>query len=118
MSATPPDRPILGAPDRPVLPETVTAKRPWPEDASETTRSFNAGDKVPGWLMRQTNCVLTFGRAVVLVERSASLNLYPAAAMMADEAMILADVLHRRRDVDVEHVRPIAIHASPRGGSE
>ena len=98
--------------------ETVAAKQPWPKDGSETTWRFDAGDRVPGWLMRQTNCVLTFGRAVVLVERSASFNLYPAAAMMADEAMILAEVPHRRRDVDVEHVRPIIVHTSPREGSE
>ena len=98
--------------------ETVAAKQPWPKDGSETTWRFDAGDRVPGWLMRQTNCVLTFGRAVVLVGRNASFNLYPVTAMMADEAMILAEVVHRRRDVDVEHVRPIVVHANPRSGSE
>jgi hypothetical protein len=118
MRRTPPDYPIPGAPDRPTLPETVAARRPRPRDAFATTWSFNAGDKVPDWLMRQTNCVLTFSRAVVLVERNASFDLYPVTAMVADEAMILAEVLHRRRDVDVEHVSPIVVHASPRSGSE
>jgi hypothetical protein len=94
-------------------PDTIPAKRPVEKPARDWR--FKAGDKVPGWLMRQTNCALTFDRAVLVVERSASFELYPAAAMRADEVMILAEVLNRRRDVDVEHVRPIAVHTSPRG---
>jgi hypothetical protein len=84
----------------------------------EKTWRFKAGDSVPGWLMRQTNCALTFDRAVLVIERDASFDLYPAAAMMIDDVMILADILSRRRGADVEHVRPITLHTRPREQSK
>jgi hypothetical protein len=85
--------------------------------ARETIWTFEAGASVPEWLMRQTNCILTFDRAVVLVDRGAAVELYPAAAMCLDQVMILAKVVNRHRAVDVEHVRPITVHTAPRARS-
>ncbi|HEX8165137.1 MAG TPA: hypothetical protein VF601_05035 [Beijerinckiaceae bacterium] len=85
--------------------------------ARETVWTFEAGAGVPEWLMRQTNCTLTFDRDVVVVDRGAAVELYPAAAMALDQVMILAEVVNRHRAVDVEHVRPIIVHTAPRAGS-
>jgi hypothetical protein len=101
-------------PESPMPPEAPPTNRPFEKAVSEETWSFRAGDSVPPWLMRQTNCVLTFDRAALVVERDGSFDLYPAARMMADEVMILAEIMNRRQDVDVEHVRPITVHTSPR----
>jgi hypothetical protein len=85
--------------------------------ARETIWTFEAGASVPEWLMRQTNCTLTFDRDVVVVDRGAAVELYPAAAMCLDQVMILAEVVNRHRAVDVEHVRPITVHTAPRARS-
>ena len=81
--------------------------------ADETTWMFEAGDRVPEWLIRQINCTLTFHRDAVVVERQGCFDLYPMSAMSADDAIVLAHV-DRGMDAEVEHVRPLTVHVVPR----
>ncbi len=80
----------------------------------DKTWTFEAGDLVPEWLMRQTNCVLRFGRDAIVVESGSAFDIYPAAAMEAEEAMVLAEILDQAIDAEVEQTRPIKAHIAPR----
>ncbi|MCG7393101.1 hypothetical protein MHY87_09305 [Microvirga sp. ACRRW] len=80
----------------------------------EKTWTFEAGDLVPEWLMRQTNCILRFGRDAVVVESSSEFQIYPATAMDAEDAMVLAEILDQEIDAEVEHTLPIKAHTLPR----
>jgi len=84
---------------------------------SEKTWTFEAGDLVPDWLMRQTNCVLRFGRDAVVVESNSEFQIYPASAMEADETMVLAEIIDQQIDAEVEHTLPIRAHTTPRANS-
>jgi hypothetical protein len=81
---------------------------------SEKTWLFEAGDRVPEWLMRQTNCVLRFDRDAVVVESEGGFQLYPMSPMQAHDTLILAEIVNRRIDSEVEHVAPITTHITPR----
>lgn len=81
---------------------------------TEKTWLFEAGDRVPEWLMRQTNCVLRFGRDAVVVESRGEFQLYPMSPMSADDTLVLAEIINRRMDSEVEHVLPIKTHITPR----
>lgn len=80
----------------------------------EKTWTFEAGDRVPEWLMRQVNCVLRFDRDAVVVESNSEYLIYPASVMDADETMVLAEIIDHQRDAEVEHVLPIRAHITPR----
>jgi hypothetical protein len=80
----------------------------------EKTWTFQAGDRVPEWLMRQTNCVLRFGRDATVVESSSEFQIYPASAMDADDTMMLAEIIDQQFDAEVEHTLPIKAHTAPR----
>jgi len=80
----------------------------------EKTWTFEAGDRVPEWLMRQTNCVLRFGRDAIVVESNSEFQIYPACAMGADETMVLAEIIDQQMDAEVEHILPIRAHTAPR----
>jgi len=83
----------------------------------EKTWTFEAGDLVPEWLMRQTNCVLRFGRDAVVVESNSEFQIYPASAMGAEETMVLAEIIDQQIDAEVEHTLPIKAHTVPRSMS-
>jgi hypothetical protein len=79
--------------------------------------TFEAGERVPQWLMRQTNCVLRFDRDTVVVESSSEFQIYPASPMSDDETMVLAEIIDQQIDAEVEHVLPIRAHTAPRSMS-
>lgn len=83
----------------------------------EKTWTFEAGDRVPEWLIRQTNCVLRFDRDAVVVESNSEYQIYPASTMDADDTMVLAEIIDQQCDAEVEHVRPIRAHTTPRSMS-
>lgn len=84
---------------------------------SDKTWTFEAGDRVPEWLMRQTNCVLRFGRDAVVVESNSEFQIYPATAMADDDTMVLAEIIDQQIDAEVEHTLPIRAHTMPRSMS-
>ncbi len=79
----------------------------------EKTWTFEAGDRVPEWLMRQTNCVLRFDRDAVVIESSSEFQIYPVSAMSADDTMVLAEIIDEELDAEVEQVLPIKAHLTP-----
>jgi hypothetical protein len=79
--------------------------------------TFEAGDRVPEWLMRQTNCVLRFDRDAVVVESNSEFQIYPASTMRDDDTMVLAEIIDQEFDAEVEHVLPIRAHTAPRSTS-
>ena len=83
----------------------------------EKTWTFEAGDRVPDWLMRQTNCVLRFDRDAVVVESNSEYQIYPASSMSADDTIVLAEIIDQQCDAEVEHVLPIRTHTAPRSMS-
>ncbi|NIX77884.1 hypothetical protein [Microvirga terricola] len=83
----------------------------------EKTWTFEAGDLVPEWLMRQTNCVLRFGRDAIVVENNSEFQIYPASAMGAEDTMVLAEIIDQEIDAEVEHTLPIRAHTEPRSKS-
>jgi len=83
----------------------------------EQTWTFEAGDLVPEWLMRQTNCVLRFGRDAIVVESNSQFQIYPATAMTAEDTMVLAEIIDQAIDAEVEHTLPIRAHTQPRSTS-
>jgi hypothetical protein len=80
----------------------------------EKTWTFEAGDLVPDWLMRQTNCVLRFDRDAVVVESNSEFQIYPVCPMSDDETMVLAEIIDQQFDAEVEHILPIRAHTAPR----
>ena len=80
----------------------------------DKTWTFEAGDRVPEWLMRQTNCVLRFDRDAVVVESSSEFLIYPTSTMAADDTMVLAEIIDQTIDAEVEQVLPITAHTAPR----
>jgi hypothetical protein len=80
----------------------------------EKTWTFEAGDRVPEWLMRQTNCLLRFHRDAIVVERNCEFQIYPVSAMSADDTMVFAEIIDQRRDAEVQQVLPIRAHTAPR----
>lgn len=80
----------------------------------ERTWMFEAGDRVPDWLMRQTNCVLRFDCDAVVVEGNNEYQIYPASVMGDDDTMVLAEIIDHQCDAQVEHVLPIRAHTTPR----
>jgi hypothetical protein len=80
----------------------------------DKTWTFEAGDRVPDWLMRQTNCVLRFDRDAVVVESESAFEIYPASPMGSEETMVLAEIIDQQRDAEVEQVLPIKAHTTPR----
>jgi hypothetical protein len=84
------------------------------DERNEKTWTFEVGDRVPEWLMRQTNCVLRFHRDAIVVESGGRYQLYPTYPMRTDETLILAEILNTGKDSSVEHVLPITTHVSPR----
>lgn len=82
--------------------------------SAETSWTFEAGDRVPEWLMRQVNCVLWFDRDAVVVESAGGFQLYPMSPMRADDTLVLAEILDRSVDSEIEHVLPIKTHIMPR----
>ncbi|WP_230534183.1 hypothetical protein [Microvirga roseola] len=83
----------------------------------EKTWTFEAGDRVPEWLMRQTNCVLRFDRDAIVVESNSEFLIYPASAMDEDDTMVLAEIIDQQIDAEVEHTLPIRAHTNPRSMS-
>jgi hypothetical protein len=83
----------------------------------EKTWTFEAGDRVPEWLMRQTNCVLRFDRDAIVVESDSQFQIYPVSAMEADDTMVLAEIIDQQIDAEVEQVLPIRAHTTPRSMS-
>ncbi|MGO4574213.1 hypothetical protein [Microvirga sp. 2TAF3] len=83
----------------------------------EKTWMFEAGDRVPEWLMRQINCVLRFDRDAVVVESNSEYQIYPVSAMSEDDTMVLAEIIDQQCDAEVEHVLPIRAHTVPRSMS-
>ncbi|WP_201837447.1 hypothetical protein [Microvirga zambiensis] len=83
----------------------------------EKTWTFEAGDRVPEWLMRQTNCVLRFDRDAVVVESDSEYLIYPVTSMRADDTMVMAEIIDERHDAEVEQVLPIVAHTNPRSRS-
>lgn len=80
----------------------------------EKTWTFEAGDLVPEWLMRQINCVLRFGRDAIVVECNNEFQIYPASAMDVEDTMVLAEIIDQEFDAEVEHILPIRAHTAPR----
>ena len=80
----------------------------------ERTWTFEAGDRVPAWLMRQINCVLRFGRDAIVVEGNNEFQIYPASAMGDDDTMVLAEIIDQEFDAEVEQTLPIRAHTAPR----
>jgi hypothetical protein len=80
----------------------------------EKTWTFEAGDRVPDWLMRQINCVLWFDRDAVVVENNSEFQIYPASPMSEDDTMVLAEIIDQQFDAEVEQVLPIRTHTTPR----
>jgi hypothetical protein len=80
----------------------------------EKTWIFEAGDRVPEWLIRQTNCVLRFDRDAIVVEGRGEFQIYPVSPIDADDTMVLAEILNQGLDAEVEHVLPIRAHTAPR----
>ena len=85
-----------------------------PNPRPESSWTFEAGDRVPEWLLRQTNCVLRFHRDAVVVESAGAFQLYPMSPMAADDTLVLAEILDQGQDSAVEHVLPIKTHTTPR----
>jgi hypothetical protein len=83
----------------------------------EKTWTFEAGDRVPEWLMRQTNCVLRFDRDAIVVESNSEFQIYPVSAMDADDTIVLAEIINQKIDAEVEQVLPIRAHTAPRSRS-
>jgi hypothetical protein len=83
----------------------------------EKTWTFEAGDRVPEWLMRQINCVLRFDRDAVVVEHNSEFQIYPASAMSDEDTMVLAEIIDQQIDAEVEQVLPIRAHTTPRSMS-
>lgn len=83
----------------------------------DKTWIFEAGDRVPDWLMRQTNCVLRFDRDAIVVESNSEFQIYPISAMGVDDTMVLAEIIDQERDAEVEQVLPIKAHTAPRSTS-
>ena len=83
----------------------------------DKTWTFEAGDLVPEWLMRQTNCVLRFGRDAVVVEGNNEFQIYPASTMDVEDTMVLAEIIDQEFDAEVEHILPIKAHIAPRSMS-
>jgi len=81
---------------------------------AEKRWTFEAGANVPDWFMRGENCVLTFGRDAEIVETFEAFALYPMVGMDRDDCFIVAEIMDRHADVEVEHVRPITPHTEPR----
>ena len=79
--------------------------------------TFEAGERVPQWLMRQTNCVLRFDRDAIVVESSSEFQIYPVSVISDDETMVLAEIIDQELDAEVEHVLPIRAHTAPRSMS-
>ncbi len=82
----------------------------------EKTWTFEAGDLVPDWLMRQTNCVLRFDRDAVVVESNSEFQIYPASTMRDDDTMVLAEIIDQQFDAEVEHILPIRMLKAPWNG--
>jgi hypothetical protein len=83
----------------------------------QKTWTFKAGDRVPEWLMRQTNCVLRFDRDAIVVESTCEYQIYPTSAMSADDTMVLAEIIDQQIDATVEQILPIRAHTAPRAMS-
>ncbi len=83
----------------------------------EKTWTFEAGDRVPDWLMRQINCVLWFDRDAVVVESNSEYLIYPASSMDAEDTMVMAEIIDDQYDAEVEHILPIRAHTAPRSMS-
>jgi hypothetical protein len=83
----------------------------------EKTWTFEAGDRVPEWLMRQTNCVLRFDRDAIVVESGSEFQIYPTSPMGAQDTMVLAEIIDQQIDAEVEQVQPITAHTTPRSKS-
>jgi hypothetical protein len=83
----------------------------------EKTWTFEAGDRVPEWLIRQKNCVLRFDRDAIVVEGRGEFQIYPVSPIDADDTMVLAEILNQGLDAEVEHVLPIRAHTAPRSMS-
>ncbi len=81
---------------------------------AETSWTFEAGDRVPEWLLRQSNCVLRFERDAVVVESAGGFQLYPVSPMGSHDTLVLAEIIDHRIDSQVEHVLPITTHITPR----
>jgi hypothetical protein len=82
--------------------------------SAETSWTFEAGDRVPEWLFRQTNCVLWFERGAVVVASADGFQLYPESPMGSHDTLVLAEIIDHRIDSEVEHVLPITTHITPR----
>ena len=67
----------------------------------EKNWTFEAGDRVPDWLMRQINCVLWFDRDAVVVESGSEFQIYPASLMDADDTMVLAEIIDQQGTVNL-----------------
>src|SRR5690606_18672870 len=80
---------------------------------SEKAWTFEAGDRVPEWHMRQVKCVLRLERAASVVERKSEFRIYPASAMGENDTMVLAEIIDQQCDAEVEHVLPIRAHTAP-----
>jgi hypothetical protein len=80
----------------------------------DKTWTFEAGDRVPEWLMRQTNCVLRFDRDAVVVEANCEFQIYPVSVMESDDTMVRAEIIDQQVDAEVEQVLPIRAHTVPR----
>lgn len=80
---------------------------------SEKVWTFEAGDRVPEWLMRQVNCVLRFERDAIVIESNSEFRIYPASAMGEDDTMVLAEIIDQQCDAEVEHILPIRAHTAP-----
>jgi hypothetical protein len=83
----------------------------------EMTWTFEAGDIVPEWLIRQTNCVLRFSRDAVVVESDNTFQIYPTSAIDASDTMVLAEIIDQQFDAEVEHILPVRAHTTPRSRS-
>jgi hypothetical protein len=80
----------------------------------EKTWTFEAGDRVPDWLMRQINCVLFFCRDAVVLESRGEFQLFPTTPIQMTDTLILAEIIDQKIDSEVEHVQPITTHILPR----
>lgn len=80
----------------------------------EKTWTFEAGDRVPEWLVRQTNCLLRFHRDAIVVESISEFQVYPVSVMNADDTIVFAEIIDQQRDAEIEQVLPIRAHTAPR----
>jgi hypothetical protein len=84
----------------------------------EKTWIFEAGDRVPEWLVRQTNCLLRFHRDAIVVESISEFQIYPISVMNADDTIVSAEIMDQQRDAEIEQVLPIRAHTAPRSTSQ